>query len=221
MQLVDAIIEVIQADAPDKWKRYCEIAPRILGKVPAADAQRELLQGRLRHVSYDSGQRMWGNAESRESYKLEGDFLSLFVAAVRDHRYYVTGIREGKGAVEPIPTALITTETIRGLRGDRWENLGGITWHGIDVVMGAPRSPELREATDEEIHASIVEENTQRKSEGLPAWNLDTIRKPVQDRLRNQGLYASFPRIQGLYRDKRYAGLRALPGPRRKKDGPS
>jgi hypothetical protein len=217
MQLVDAIMAIVQEDAPDGWRRYFEIAPRVIRKdrkVPAADAPRELLRDRLQWVSYDLGQRNL-REEGSESWRLETDFLSLFVAAVGDHRCHVTGIRGGKGAEEPLPAVLITGETIKGLRGDKWENLGGTTWHGIRAYMGpSPLTPdsELKPANEDRVRAVIRVEYAVCAENGHKPPNVKEIAGPVLIRLRAMGRTASDRLIMRIAGEDEFEALRRKPG---------
>jgi hypothetical protein len=137
----------------------------------------------------------------------------------------VHGVRQGKPTHELIPAELITTETIKGLRGDRWEGLAGITWYAIYIEVGAPSSPKpaspepsspkFPDATDEQIHAAIDAVYTRYEQAGEPAPNLTNTRQPVQALLKDQGLYAEQSYILELASDKKYKGRRGKPGPRR------
>jgi hypothetical protein len=219
MLLLDAAIAIAQSDAPDAWERYCQIAPRVLPEVDAADAPREVLR-RARLSGYDSTLR-WvdGGPEVYEAHELENIFLERFVDAVRGGSFPLYGVPQGGTAVTPIPAVLITVDAFKDVRGGGREwKLAGTMWHAIDVVMGPPPGPELpplRDATDDEVHAAIDAEYTACEQAGRPGWNLKEIRKPVQNRLRAKGLYATQDRIQQLAADKRYTGRRDPPGKKR------
>jgi hypothetical protein len=223
--LADAIIEIAKADAPVEWARYCELAPGII-QVP--DAPRELLSRVRLGDPYDSTLRgLRGSVE----YALETVFLERFVAAVQAGRCHVRGVPQGRVAVVNIPGELIAdVRAFGGVKGaDIWE-LGGTLWHVVRVVLEPPPSaeqpptrPRLRSpspnipiATDEQIHHEIDAEYTDCENAGRPGWNLNEIRKPVQDRLCDKGLYATQKRIQQLAGDQKYASRRGPPGPHRR-----
>jgi hypothetical protein len=232
MQREKVVAAIAQSDAPAKWKRYCEIAPGVLRRygrsVSAADAPLELLQGRMRRGAYDS--RAWGDeGDDLESYRLETEFLALFAAAVRELRCHVCGVPDNEIAEHVVPAGLITDESVRGLKGDRWENLAGRTWSAIRVSIGPPPSvssepqeaaddqAELPTASEEQVRAAFDAICTHREKVGLPPLNLNKMRKPAQKWLRDRKLYADQDYIRQLFRDPLYKNRRARPGPRRRK----
>jgi hypothetical protein len=212
MLLVDAVIEIAQSDVSDKWRRYCEIAPIVLGNVP--DAPRKLLDAQLR--TYD-GTLSWasGGPEVYESRALAQTFWDRFVAAVHAGHRRVCGIRHGKLTATNVDPRLITFDAfkrIKRVKGeDQWE-LAGAMVYGVDVVMGPPPSPELRSAPDSRIHDEIDAEYTDCEKTGRKPPNVKEIGKPVQDRLHAKGLNASLSRIQELAGDQRYTARRRKAG---------
>jgi len=212
MLLVDAVIETARSDVPDELARYRKIAPSVLGNLPTADAPRELLrQGRLR--GYDSTFR-WvnGGREAEESFALEQIFLERFVAAVHAGRWFVRAVPRGELTASVVDPRLITVEAFKRIKGDQEWELAGTMLYGVDVVMGPPPSPEFRPASDLQIHDEIKAEYDDCEATGRKPPNVKQIGKPVQDRLRTKGLYATKTDIQKLAGDKRYTGLRRLPG---------
>ena len=97
------------------------------------------------------------------------------------------------------------------------------TWHGVSVDRvtearpSVAQSPELEDASDEEIHVEIDAVYKHCKATGQEPPNLKQIGKLVQERLRDKGLYASQGDIQKLAGDKRYSGIRHKPGPRQQR----
>jgi hypothetical protein len=212
MQLMDAIIAIVQADAPDKWKRYSEIAPYVDRDVPAADAPRDLLRRRLVRVSYDVAGR--GGPYANESLRLEEDFLALFATAVQELRCHVLGVPDGGTTERVIPPTLITNETTDWIRGTRWERLAGKTWHSIRVVMGPPPVPdsELRQAGDDPIRKVMRVEYATCAENGHKPPNLNQIIEPVLIRLRAIGLIASGARIREIAEEDEFEAWRRKPG---------
>jgi hypothetical protein len=224
--LVDAVIATARADAPREWARYCEIAPRILS---VADAPREMLrQARLTRGRYD-GTHRWvsGDREVVEARALEDIFLAAFVAACTAGRRVVRGVPQGQHIAVDIDPVLIKAEAFKGIKGDdKWE-LAGVTFFGVHVVEGSslvapsPSLPELEDASESEIHAEISAEHKDCTENGRKPPNLKEIGRPVQDRLRAKGRYATLERIQDLASDKRYVGIRHRPGPRQQRRKPA
>jgi hypothetical protein len=222
MLLLDAVIAVARADLPDQWRRYCEIAPRVIGDRPEA-AGREMLSTRLLRGTYAAMRWVNGSPAEGETYRLEQIILEAFVAAVRAGRYRVRGFRRGDLVAADIPVALITVKAFKSLKGDEWL-LGGDTWHGVSVdrVMEEPgppppSPPELEDASDEEIHVEIDAIYKDCIETGRKRPNSKEIGKPVQERLRTKRLCAPLRRIQPLVLDKRYVGIRPKSGPRQQR----
>jgi hypothetical protein len=133
MQIVDAVIEVAEAEFPDHWRRYCEIACLILFNVPAADAPREMLRTQLQGRSYASPSHKEIYADASEADQLAEIFLDRLVARVHAGRYTVRGVAPGKLGREAIDPALITAETFKG---DPGKLANGTVVYAIDVVAG-------------------------------------------------------------------------------------
>jgi hypothetical protein len=225
MHLVDAVIAIAQSDVPEKWARYCEIAPRIL---PDADAPRELLlQARLTRGSYDGTQRGWsGGREVQEAFALEEIFLERFAAAAQAGRYCMRGFRCGEFAATAIDPTRVTVEALKGLAGERWE-LNGVTLYRVSVdavtepAPPPPSPPEREDADESQVHDEIDAVYKHCKATDQEPPNLKEIGKLVQERLRAKGLYASQGDIRRLAGDKRYLGIRHKPGPRQQRRKPA
>src|SRR4051794_34969308 len=101
MLVLDAVIAIARSDVPDKWARYCKIAPRVIGNVP--DAPREMLRGARLRGAFDVTLR-WvsGGPEAEEAHALEEIFLGRFVAAVHARRCSVRGCRRGELAATDV-----------------------------------------------------------------------------------------------------------------------
>jgi hypothetical protein len=142
--IVDAVVAIAQSEARDAWARYSALAPTTVPEVPAANAARELL--RQARLSGNDLTLRWvaGGPEVYECVGLEDLFLEKFIAAVRAGRYRLRGVPHGAIGGEPIDInpSLITLETLRRLKGDRWE-LAGTLYYAVDVqvVEPAPAAP--------------------------------------------------------------------------------
>jgi hypothetical protein len=87
---------------------------------------------------------------------------------------------------------------------------GGLTGEGPGtLVLQRPNPRNFPRASEEQVHDAIA-------ADPRPVWNLGDIRKPTQDRLIAQGLYAPQPLIERLAGDERHAHRRGPAGPRRK-----
>jgi hypothetical protein len=77
-----------------------------------------------------------------------------------------------------------------------------------------PGPPKPRVATDRGIHAALKQVVEQRKEAGKKPLNKVEICEPVQAALAAKNLTASWERIQELYTDPRYDGVRLKQGQR-------
>jgi hypothetical protein len=207
MLVVDALIAIAQSECPTEWARYCEVAPRVLGCTPAADAPRELLlQARL--STYDGSLRwVTGGSDAKESAMLDQKFLEKFVAAIQ---------RGGELTPAMVDPKLIKVASLRLGRGDDEMQLAGARLFGVHIIMSGQdgvSTPQLRNATEAQIHADIKAEYDACSAAGSKPPNLKEIGNAVSDRLAARGLKArSKNQIQGLAGDPRYEGQRLKPG---------
>jgi hypothetical protein len=81
-------------------------------------------------------------------------------------------------------------------------------------MLDPPDTPELRKASEARIHRTIEEVYDYAKSQGMKPPNVTEIGKPVQTRLRREGLAATETHIEKLAGDERHKSRRLPAGSR-------